>query len=154
MKRAVTLFAVIAALGLVFAGCKKKPAEKKDDPKEAPAAMDEMDMAEPAKDMAEPAKDMAEPAKDMAEAMTGGDDFGNIGIAECDAYLKVFKCYISKMPAAAQGPTKAAFKKTVDSWRKMASGPGKASVGKGCKMAMDAWKKAISKMPQYKDCFK
>ena len=147
MKRAVTLFAVIAALGLVFAGCKKKPAEKKGDDTMAPAAMD--DMMEPATD------DMMEPAMDMAmDAMAGGEDFGKIGVPECDEYLKVFKCYLGKMPAAAQGPTKAAFAKTVAAYKKMASGPAKASLGKSCKMAMDAWSKAVSKMPQYKDCFK
>ena len=144
MKRAVTLFAVIAALGLVFAGCKKKPAEKKGDDKMAPAAMDEM-MAPDKDDMMAPDKD------DMA---AGGDDLGTVGIKECDEYLKLFKCYIGKMPAAQQGPTKAAFKKTVEAWKKMASGPAKASVAKGCKMAKDAWAKAVSKNPTFKDCFK
>ena len=147
MKRAMILFAVVAALGLVFAGCKKKPAEKKDGADDMmAAAMDDMD------DMMEPAKDdMMEPDMD---AMADSGDFGTIGIAECDEYLKVFKCYLGKMPAAAQGPTKAAFAKTVDAWKKMASGPAKASLGKSCKMAKDAWSKAVSSMPQYKDCFK
>jgi hypothetical protein len=155
MKRAVTLFAVIAVLGLGFTGCKKKPAEKKADDTTAPAAMD--DMMEPdmdAMDKMEPAMDAMDMGAMDMDAMAGGDDFGKIGVAECDAYLKVFKCYIGKMPAAAQGPTKAAFKKTVDAYKKMAAGPGKASLGKSCKMAMDAWSKAVSKMPQYKDCFK
>lgn len=153
MKRAVTLFAVIAALGLVFTGCKKKPAEKKGDDKMAPATMD--DMMEPAMDeMMAPDKDMMEPAMDTMMAAAGGDDLGNVGIKECDEYLKLFKCYIGKMPAAQQGPTKAAFKKTVEAWKKMASGPAKASVAKGCKMAKDAWAKAVSKNPTFKDCFK
>jgi hypothetical protein len=152
MKRAVTLFAVIAALGLVFAGCKKKPAESKGDDKMAPAAMDEM-MAPDAMDdmMMAPDKGMMEPAMDT---MAAGGDFGTVGIKECDDYLKLFKCYIGKMPAAQQGPTKAAFKKTVEAWKKMASGPAKASVAKGCKMAKDAWSKAVSKNPTFKDCFK
>ncbi len=151
MKRVVTLFAVIAVLGLSFAGCKKKPAEKKADDTMAPASMD--DMMEPdmdAMDKMEPAMD----AMDKMDAMAGGDDLGKIGVPECDAYLKVFKCYLGKMPAAAQGPTKAAFAKTVETYKKMASGPGKASLAKTCKMSMDAWAKAVSKMPQYKDCFK
>ena len=152
MKRAVTLFAVIAALGLVFAGCKKKPAEKKDgDDKMMAAAMDEM-MAPAMDEMMAPDKDMMAPAMDMMAA--GGGDLGTIGIKECDEYLKLFKCYIGKMPAAQQGPTKAAFKKTVEAWKKMASGPAKASVAKGCKMAKDAWSKAVSKNPTFKDCFK
>ena len=151
MKRAVTLFAVIAALGLVFAGCKKKPAEKKGDDQMAPAAMDEM-MAADMDEMMAPDKGMMEPSMDMMAA--GGGDFGTVGIKECDEYLKLFKCYIGKMPAAQQGPTKAAFKKTVEAWKKMASGPAKASVAKGCKMAKDAWSKAVSKNPTFKDCFK
>lgn len=151
MKRAVTLIAVIAVLGLVFAGCKKKPAEKTDgDDNMMAAAMDDMMAADV--DKMEPAMDEMMAADMMAAA--GGDDFGKIGVAECDEYLKVFKCYLGKMPAAAQGPTKAAFKKTVEAYKKMASGPAKASLGKSCKMAMDAWSKAVSKMPQYKDCFK
>jgi hypothetical protein len=144
MKRAVTLFAVIAALGLVFAGCKKKPAEKKagDDTME-PAAMD--DMGEPDK----MAADMM--AADMMAADMGGGD-AKIGVAECDEYLKVYKCYLGKLPAAAQPQAKAAFAKTVEAWKKALSGPAKATVGKGCKMALDAWKKAMAKNPMIKGC--
>ncbi len=153
MKRAMTLFVVIAALGLVFTGCKKKPAEKKADDTMAPAAMDEM-MAPAAMDEMMAAKGMDEMKAPAMDAMAGAEGFGKIGVAECDAYLKVYSCYIGKMPAAAQGATKAAFKKTVDAYKKMASGPAKASLGKSCKMAMDAWKKAVAKNPKFADCFK
>ncbi len=149
MKRVVTLFALIAVLGLVFTGCKKKPADKAKDTKEmAPAAMDEMkpDMDE----MRPAAMDEMRPA--AMDAMAGGD--AKIGIAECDAYFKAMKCYISKLPAAAQAATKAGFDKSIAMFKKMAAGPAKANVAKSCKMAMDAWKKGIAKQPKFADCLK
>ena len=93
--------------------------------------------------------DKMDPAMD---AMAGGDT--KIGIPECDAYFKAMTCYLSKLPAASQGPAKAAFDKSVAAWKKMASGPAKASLAKTCKMTMDAWKKGVSKVPQYADCLK
>ena len=144
MKRAVTLFAVIAALGLVFAGCKKKPAEKKGDDTMAPAAMD--DMMEPAMDT------MMEPAMDTMDAMAGG--VVKLGIPECDGYIKIMTCYLSKLPAASRGPAKAGFDKSMETWKKMASGPGKASLAKTCKMSEEALRKSAGKVPTFADCFK
>ncbi len=156
MKRAVTLFAVIAALGLVFAGCKKKPAEKSGgDDQGMPAAMDSMDKMEPAMDAMdkmEPAMDAMDKMEPAMDAMGGGDV--SLGIKECDGYIKIMKCYLSKLPAAARGPAKSAFDKSIEAWKKMASGPAKASLGKTCKMAEDTLRKTAGKVPTYKDCFK
>lgn len=152
MKRAVTLFAVIAALGLVFTGCKKKPAEEKGDDTTAPAAMDEM--MEPAMDeMTEPAMDeMMAAGMDEMDAMAGGTV--KLGIPECDGYIKIMTCYLSKLPAASRGPAKAGFDKSIEAWKKMASGPARASLAKTCKMSEEALRKSAGMVPTFADCFK
>jgi HEAT repeat protein len=76
-----------------------------------------------------------------------------IGIPECDRYLAVFACYVSRLPSVAQGPVTAAFQKTLSAYRKMAAGPARSSLGKSCKTALAAWKKAMSLMPMFKSCF-
>ena len=45
------------------------------------------------------------------------------------------------------------FMKSINTWRKMASGPAKSSLGMSCKAAYDGWKKAIEKQPKFKVCF-
>jgi len=78
---------------------------------------------------------------------------GQIGIPACDRYLKVFACYVSKMPASTQAATMAVFQKTIQAWKKMAAGPARAAIGKACQMALGAWRKAVSTTPRYRSCF-
>lgn len=100
-------------------------------------------------------KEIAKAAADaLNPASLSKFGLGKTGVPECDKYLSVAACYISKMPGAARGPTIAAFRRTIQAWKKMATGPARSSVAKGCQMAMSAWRKAVSKMPLYKACFK
>ena len=165
MKRALTLFAILAALTLAFGACKKKGEEKKkgDDAMEPMKdSMDAMDMA--AMDM--DAMDMAAmdmDAMDMdamgMDAMADGGGDTKLGIAECDEYMKIYKCYLGKLPAAAKGPAEGAYKKMIAAWKKgidaaMGAAASKAAIAKGCKMAVDSFKKAMKANPMAKDCIK
>ncbi len=76
-----------------------------------------------------------------------------LGIPECDRYLSLLACYISKIPLPQQASTRAAVQKTFDAYRKMATGPARSSLGKACQMALAAWKQAVSRMPRYRSCF-
>jgi len=83
---------------------------------------------------------------------------GLIGVPACDEYLKVYRCYIGRLPAAAQAPTRAAYKKMVAVWRKSLQGAGKggvtrATIAKSCRMVLGGWKKAMRKNPLAKGCF-
>jgi len=164
MKRAVTLFALIAALSMVFVGCKKKKDDKAKGTDNTMEAMDDameamdMDAMDDAMDMA--AMDMEAmdmDAMDMgAMAAEGGD---TTGIAECDAYMKIYKCYLGKLPAAAKGPAESAYKKTIEAWKKgiaaaMGTGAAKKAIADGCKKAVEAFKKAMKANPMAKDCLK
>jgi hypothetical protein len=101
-----------------------------------------------------PADPMAQGMK-PADAMTAkkGDGIAPFGIKECDDYIKIWTCYLKKLPVAQQGPTKDVFMKSINTWRKMASGPAKSSLGMTCKTTYDGWKKAIEKQKKFADCF-
>jgi hypothetical protein len=159
----MTLFAVIAAMSMVFAGCKKKKGEedKGTGGMEAMSeAMDAMEMDAPmdAMEMDAP-MDAMEMDAPMGE-MGGGDEGGDtLGIKECDEYIKIYKCYLGKLPAAAKGPAEAAYKKMVGAWKKgidaaMGSEASKKAIAKGCKTAVESFKKAMKNNPTAKDCIK
>lgn len=78
----------------------------------------------------------------------------SLGIPVCDRYLKAMWCYLNKLPAAARGPSKAAFKKTVAAWKKMASGPARGSLAKVCVLSHDAVRKSILSIPRYSSCLR
>jgi hypothetical protein len=141
MKRLMLVLSIFGMLGFVLGGCKKdKPADqppgdeaKKDEPKPEEPKPDE-----PKKD--EPKKDEAK--KDEAKA-EGGD---KVGVPECDEYISKYeKCIGDKVPEAARAQMKSAFDQMKDAWRKAAATPeGKTGLATGCKMAMDAAKKAMA----------
>lgn len=162
MKRAMTVLAVIAAMGLVFGGCKKKPEEKKDDTKTEATekATDEGDEKKPEGDEKKPEGDekKVEGDEKKPEADEKKPEGETIGIAECDEYLKVYKCYLDKLPAAGKEAAEKAFSQMVDGWKKgldaaMDAAPAKEAIAKGCTQALEAFKKAMAENPMAKDCF-
>jgi len=111
---------------IVAAGCD----EKKEAPPAAPPA------AAPAPAAAPPAAAPAAPAADTAAAPAAG---GEIGVAECDDYLKKMEACMGKMPAATKTAMEQGFKASKDAWKQAAATPaGKDSLKTACKAAADA----------------
>ena len=117
MKKLMT-FACAAAVGLAFVGCSKD--EKK--PEAAPAAA--------------PAKaDEKKPEAAAAPAAGGGD----VGVQECDDYIKKMEACMGKMPAEAKAAMEQGFKQSKDAWTQAAATPqGKEGLKTACKAALDA----------------
>jgi len=79
-------------------------------------------------------------AKPAAAAPAGGGGGGgDIGVAECDDYLKKMNDCLGKMPAEAKAAQEQAFKASKDAWKAAAATPqGKEGLKTGCKAALDA----------------
>ncbi len=74
-------------------------------------------------------------ASKPAVAAAGGD----IGVAECDEYIKKYEaCVSSKVPAAAQANMRQAFDSARATWKAAAANPQtRAGLAVGCKSALD-----------------
>ncbi|MCA9665324.1 MAG: hypothetical protein KC503_07040 [Myxococcales bacterium] len=162
MKRVTKLLAITFVCSLALAGCKKK---KGDGAGTGSAAAGTAAAGTAAAGTGGSASKPAGTAEGTAAAGTGsaagtaaggGGDVPEAvaGVAECKSYFKMYSCYLGKLPAAASGPAKKAWKTTVDAWAKMP----KAGLATACKAAMDAWKKSAAASPQMKkwvdDCSK
>lgn len=109
-------FAVAAAVGVTFAGCSKTEDKK---PEAAPAKADDK-----------------KPEAAPAAAPAGG---GDVGVAECDDYIKKMEACIGKMPAEAKAAMEQGFKQSKDAWKQAAATPqGKEGLKTACKAALDA----------------
>jgi Meckel syndrome type 1 protein len=126
-----TLILSILAGGMfMFSACD----EKKPDAPAAPAAPEKK--AEPAAPAAAPT-----PAAPAAPAAGAADTGGDVGVAECDDYIKQYSACLGKMPAAAKTAAENAFKASKDAWKQAASTPaGKDGLKTACKAALDAMK--------------
>ena len=81
------------------------------------------------------------PAGDTAAA--GGD----IGVAECDEYIKKMNECSTKMAPEAAGPMKESMETMKKAWKDASSTPeGKTALASGCKQALDAAKSAYASM--------
>lgn len=69
-----------------------------------------------------------------------------VGVPECDAYLKKYEaCLNDKMPAAARDASRSAMETQRKAWRDAANNPAqKASLGAACKAADDAAKAGMT----------
>src|SRR5688500_3639629 len=70
---------------------------------------------------------------------------GEIGVPECDEYLKKYeKCVTEKVPEAARPQMKQSVETMRTSWKQAASNPAsKAALGQGCKQALETAKTAM-----------
>jgi hypothetical protein len=137
------LMGVMMAFGLVLgaAACNKD----KEAAPTAPAAD-----KKPADTAAKPAdKPAAAPADKPADkpaaapAAAGGD----IGVAECDEYIKKMSDCSGKLQPEAAGPMKESMATMQKAWKEAASTPeGKTALASGCKQALDAAKSAYASM--------
>ena len=83
----------------------------------------------------------ASPAATAATTAAGSD----IGVAECDDFLKKYEaCVSGKVPAAAQATFKTSLETWRSSWKKLAETPqGKAGLATACKAAADQAKSSL-----------
>jgi hypothetical protein len=83
------------------------------------------------------------PAGDKAAPAAGGD----IGVAECDDYIKKMNDCAGKMQPEAAGPMKESMATMQKAWKDAAATPeGKTALASGCKQALDAAKSAYASM--------
>ena len=70
---------------------------------------------------------------------------GDIGVAECDDFLKKYEaCVSGKVPAAAQATFKTSLETWRNSWKQLAQNPqGKAGLAQACKAATDQAKSSL-----------
>jgi hypothetical protein len=70
---------------------------------------------------------------------------GDIGVPECDDYVKKYQaCIDGKVPETARATVLQAFDQTKATWKQAASTPqGKAGLAAGCKTALDTAKTAM-----------
>jgi hypothetical protein len=89
------------------------------------------------------AKATASPAATAATTTTSSG--GDIGVAECDDFLKKYEaCVSGKVPAAAQATFKTSLEQWRNSWKQLASTPqGKAGLAQACKAAADQAKSSL-----------
>jgi hypothetical protein len=71
---------------------------------------------------------------------------GDIGVAECDDFLKKYEaCVSGKVPAAAQATFKTSLDTWRSSWKQLAQTPqGKAGLETACKSALDQAKTSLA----------
>jgi hypothetical protein len=139
------LMGVMMAFGLILgaAACNKDEGAKPAD-KAAPAKTDTA--AKPADKPADTAAKPADkPADKPAAAPAAGG--GDIGVAECDDYIKKMSDCSGKMQPEAAGPMKESMETMKKAWKDAASTPeGKTALASGCKQALDAAKSAYASM--------
>lgn len=93
---------------------------------------------------ATPATTAATPAAATPAANTSAA--GDIGVAECDDFLKKYEtCVSGKVPAAAQATFKTSLDTWRSSWKQLAStAQGKAGLAQACRAAADQAKTSLS----------
>jgi hypothetical protein len=137
------LMGVMMAFGLALgaAACNK---DKTETPTTTtPAKTEAKPEAKPAGgDMKAPDKKPED--KPAAAAPAAG---GDIGVAECDDYIKKMTDCAGKMQPEAAGPMKESMETMKKAWKDAASTPeGKTALASGCKQALDAAKSAYASM--------
>lgn len=77
-----------------------------------------------------------------ASTASGGD----IGVAECDDFLKKYEaCVTGKVPASAQATFKTSMEQWRTSWKQLAANPQtKATLAAACKSSMDSAKTSLA----------
>jgi hypothetical protein len=155
----LSVFTAVSLMGVP--ACDDKKDEKKDDKKDA-KKKDEKKEEEKKEDLKEEVKEEAKadeggdapaeeggaegaPEEADGEGGEGGGGADKVGIPECDEYIEKYgACIEAKAPEATKAAMQDAFKKTVDTWKQAAAGPGKDALAQGCKAALDAVKKTAA----------
>jgi len=82
---------------------------------------------------------------------------GELGLPACDEFLRMYRCYLTKLPAAARGAAQSAFRSTAAAWKSTLATSrnnpaARRALVKGCRMALDAWRKAMRSNPMARGC--
>ena len=129
MKQSLLVSILAGSMFVITAGCD----EKKD---AAATTTTTTTTAAPAAAADKPAAAADKPAADAPAAAAAG---GDIGVAECDDYIKKMAACMDKMPAASKTAMEQGFKASKDAWKQAAATPqGKDSLKTACKAAGDA----------------
>lgn len=130
----ISLFALCVLLGLVMLAC-GGGAENTNTAANANAGATNANT----KAAATPAATTSTPASTTAAA-------GDIGVPECDDFLKKYEtCVSGKVPAAAQATFKTSLDTWRSSWKQLANTPqGKAGLATACKSAMEQAKTSLA----------
>ena len=134
MKKIALVFAAVSAIAF-GAGCKKEEGAKPVDTKPADTTAP-VNTTKPA--------DTVKPADPVPAPVAAAD--GEVGIAECDAFVTAYRACVEKMPEAARGPAGDGLKQMVDAWKQAASqgDAARESLKTGCKSAYDNSKQAMA----------
>lgn len=91
-------------------------------------------------------KAAATPASTTATPASTTSAAGDIGVAECDEFLKKYEaCVSGKVPAAAQATFKTSMDQWRTSWKQLAANPQtKATLAAACKSSMDQAKTSLA----------
>jgi hypothetical protein len=129
----ISLFALCVMLGMVMLACGGAAENTNTANANAPAANANT------KATASPATTTATPASTTSAA-------GDIGVAECDDFLKKYEaCVSGKVPAAAQATFKSSMDQWRTSWKQLAANPQtKATLAAACKSSMDSAKTSMA----------
>jgi len=149
------LMGVFLSVGLAFgiAACKQdetKSTTKTETKSEAKPTGSEVKTdtkteTKPGDKPAAPASGTAPASGDKAAAAPAAG--GDIGVAECDDYIKKMNDCAGKMQPEAAGPMKESMATMKKAWKDAASTPeGKTALASGCKQALDAAKSAYASM--------
>lgn len=69
-----------------------------------------------------------------------------IGVTECDEFMSKYAACIDKMPEAARKSMLDALQQMSESWKDVATGPGRSALASACKTADESSKKAFESM--------
>lgn len=91
-------------------------------------------------------KAAATPASTTATPASTTSAAGDIGVAECDEFLKKYEaCVSGKVPAAAQATFKSSMEQWRTSWKQLAANPQtKSTLAAACKSSMDTAKTSLA----------
>ncbi len=121
MKQSLLVSMLAGSMFVITAGCDEK--------KDAPAATT----------TTTPAADKKADDKPAAAADKPADTGGDVGVAECDDYIKKMTACMDKMPAATKTAMEQGFKASKDAWKQAAATQaGKDGLKTACKAAGDA----------------
>lgn len=141
LKKVLFFNFLLAAATLVFSACggattTSTPANK---PAENKAATENKSSSSPAANTATENKTV----ENKSTASTGGDE---IGVPECDEYIKKYEaCIMSKVPEAQRALYKPTLDQMRSSWKQAASNPQtKAALASGCKTATETAKQSLA----------
>ena len=141
---------IMMACGLAFgiSACDKKQETSAETKTTTPAGETKTETKTETKPADKPADTMAKPADTAAKpADTAAPAGGDIGVAECDEYIKKMNDCSTKMAPEAAGPMKESMETMKKAWKDASSTPeGKTALASGCKQALDAAKSAYASM--------